>query len=160
MPDRVPDLDGTSEPERPGRSDGPGRSHHVASSDAGDDARRARTVVLALAALALVIAATTVAAGFIDDGKPTDPSTVVEGYEGGELASPQIIPKPNSGQAPDDAGDRGGWAQLTLLGVMVAAVAGIAFAIVRGTNRSRANRQQWLAAARADHDGALGEGSG
>ena len=130
------------------------------STPARDDAQRARIVVIALVALALVIAATAVVAGFFDDGKPSDPSIAVEGYEGPELASPQIIPKPNSGHAPEDSGDRGGWAQLTLLGLLVVAVGGIGYVVIRGSTRSRANRSEWLAAAHSDQDGVLDDRSG
>jgi hypothetical protein len=31
-----------------------------------------------------------------------------------------VIPAPNSGQEPSESGDRGGWAQLTLFGIMAA----------------------------------------
>ena len=31
-----------------------------------------------------------------------------------------VIPAPNSGRPPEDAGDRGGWAQLTLFGIVLA----------------------------------------
>ena len=36
------------------------------------------------------------------------------------LPIPSGIELPNSGQAPEFSGDRGGWAQLTLFGVMTA----------------------------------------
>jgi hypothetical protein len=31
-----------------------------------------------------------------------------------------VIPAPNSGREPSESGDRGGWAQLTLFGIMAA----------------------------------------
>lgn len=116
------------------------------------DASRARTVVAALAVLVAMIAASAVVAALIDDDKPsTAPATT--GTE--EMASPAIIPKPDSGKAPEDPGDRGGWAQLAILGVIVATLGGMGFALARGTRRSRANRAAWLAAAESDHDGVL-----
>lgn len=51
---------------------------------------------------------------------------------------PGIIPKPGEGTAPDRPGDRGGWEQLALLGVIVVAVGGIATYIIRSGRRTRA----------------------
>ncbi|CAN5697720.1 hypothetical protein BH24ACT3_BH24ACT3_11420 [soil metagenome] len=48
-----------------------------------------------------------------------------------------IIPEPNSGREPDQPGDRGGWAQLGLLAVMVGAVVLIAVLIIRSSRRAR-----------------------
>jgi hypothetical protein len=31
-----------------------------------------------------------------------------------------VIPAPNSGREPEESGDRGGWAQLTVFGIMAA----------------------------------------
>ena len=42
-----------------------------------------------------------------------------------------IIGSPDPGPAPEDAGDRGGWAQLALLGVLVAGVGFVAWRISR-----------------------------
>lgn len=48
-----------------------------------------------------------------------------------------IVGSPEAGPDPEDAGDRGGWAQLTLAGVIVAGVAFIASRIVRESRRVR-----------------------
>lgn len=142
-------------PPDPG-SDGPRNRRGSARRAASDDAQRARIVVVCLAVLVALIAGTALIAAFVDDGSPAEPSAQVEGAEGQEAgAPPEIVPQPNSGKAPDEAGDRGGWAQLTLLGLIVAAVVGIGFVVMRGSRRSRANRAAWLAATESGRDGAL-----
>lgn len=49
-----------------------------------------------------------------------------------------IIPQPNSGREPEEAGDRGGALQVLVLVAIVAGVGGIATMIVRESRRSRA----------------------
>ena len=55
----------------------------------------------------------------------------------GDAPSIEIIPRPNSGEAPEEAGDRGGALQLTLLVLVTVAVAGGAWHISRQVRRSR-----------------------
>lgn len=62
-------------------------------------------------------------------------------------ARPGIIPQPGEGTAPEQPGDRGGWEQLALFGVILVGLAVIAFVVVRGTKRARGGRQAWLDAA-------------
>ena len=63
------------------------------------------------------------------------PSTSVDGGE--ELPGlGKIIGSPDAGPGPDDAGDRGGWAQLALAGILLVAVGFIAFRITRGITTS------------------------
>jgi hypothetical protein len=50
------------------------------------------------------------------DAPTTTSSTVAD------LPPAEMIPRPNSGQAPDDAGDRGGALQLLVFGLVVVAV--------------------------------------
>jgi hypothetical protein len=54
-----------------------------------------------------------------------------------EVSVPHIIPRPNSGHAPEDAGDRGGALQLGLLGLVVVALAGGGLHVVRQSRRAR-----------------------
>jgi uncharacterized protein HemX len=51
-----------------------------------------------------------------------------------------IIPEPNSGQAPEEAGDRGGALQILVLVAMVAAIGGGVALVVRESRRARARR--------------------
>lgn len=55
------------------------------------------------------------------------------------VTAPDIIPQPNSGQAPAEAGDRGGALQLLILGAVVVAVGGAATHLVRQSRRARAD---------------------
>jgi hypothetical protein len=74
--------------------------------------------------------------------------------QGGE--KPHIIELPNSGHAPRNDGDRGGWEQLTLLAMIVVALGGIAYMMVRSRGRAQAGRNAWRAAAATGRDGAVG----
>jgi hypothetical protein len=65
-----------------------------------------------------------------DDGSGAD-----EPVPGGD-----IIPEPNSGREPTEAGDRGGALQVLVLGVIVAGVGGITALAVRESRRKRAPR--------------------
>lgn len=102
--------------------------------------RRSCDRVVALAAatalvlgLAIVTPAPTVAQ---DDGDPEAPAG-------------EIIPEPNSGEAPEEAGDRGGALQLALLGTVTLAVACIAVYLVGRSRPAREARARRVAAARA-----------
>lgn len=50
-----------------------------------------------------------------------------------------IVGSPEAGPEPEDAGDRGGWAQLALAVVLAGGVAFIGSRIVRGSRRTRAD---------------------
>jgi hypothetical protein len=58
-----------------------------------------------------------------------------------DVGNHSVIPAPNSGRAPTDPGDPGGWGQLLLFGVLFVGSA-IVFGRVlwAGHQRSRANR--------------------
>lgn len=56
----------------------------------------------------------------------------------GEVPTQEIVPRPNSGEAPDEAGDRGGALQLGLLALVVLAVALATANLVRQSRRARA----------------------
>jgi hypothetical protein len=93
------------------------------------------------ALLALVVTAgLAVAAG--DHGTPvgaqTGPSTTLEEMRDGNLG--RIIPRPNSGAEPESPSDRGGWLQLSVLGVMVVGVALIGGLVVRESRKAKADR--------------------
>lgn len=48
-----------------------------------------------------------------------------------------IVPRPNSGEAPEEPGDRGGALQLLVAGLLVVAVGGAAAHLVRQSRRAR-----------------------
>lgn len=54
-----------------------------------------------------------------------------------EVPTQDIVPEPNSGRAPSEAGDRGGVLQVGLLLLVVAAVVGAVAALVRQSRRAR-----------------------
>ena len=55
------------------------------------------------------------------------------------LPAPDIIPQPNTDSAPTEAGDRGGALQLAVFGLLVVAIGGAVFVIVRQSRRARAD---------------------
>lgn len=52
------------------------------------------------------------------------------------VPTPDIIPQPNSGHVPREAGDRGGALQLAVLVLVVAAIGGVAVHLARESRRS------------------------
>lgn len=82
-----------------------------------------RAVVLLLLAVALVAA------------RPVGPAWATDTTEPDLSECVNALPGPNCGREPDDAGDRGGAAQLALFGVLLVAMGGIGFVIVRSTRR-------------------------
>lgn len=99
---------------------------------------------LVLAAVILVGVVVVAATSATDPGPRRDTQGQLGEDDG---AKPHIIPRPGEGEAPDDPGDRGGWEQLSLFGLLVVAIAGIGLVIFRGSRRTRAGRQAWRAAA-------------
>jgi uncharacterized protein HemX len=89
-----------------------------------------RLLLIALVLLSVGVAPAV--AGAQDD--PTTSSTVAE------LPPADIIPRPNSGTAPEEAGDRGGALQLGLLALVVVVLAGGVVNVVRQSRRARAGR--------------------
>jgi hypothetical protein len=49
-----------------------------------------------------------------------------------------IVPEPNSGTAPSEAGDRGGALQLGVLGLVVVVIGGAVLGLVRQSRHARA----------------------
>ena len=66
----------------------------------------------------------------VTDGEVTDDPVPGDG----------IIPEPNSGHPPDEAGDRGGALQVLVLALIVVGVGGIATMGVRESRRNRARQ--------------------
>lgn len=126
----------------PARRTGPARS-------GPDDTRR--SYVLAALVLAVVILGGVVAVTVTADEGPRQDTQGRLSEDGG--ARPRTIPRPGEGKAPENPGDRGGWEQLALFGVMLGAMAGIGVVIFRGGRRGRTGRQEWLAMAGAGPSG-------
>lgn len=89
----------------------------------------------------LAATALTVLAPVSTSTAATDPvrASVELARSNDDVESPvgQIIPKPNSGTAPQDAGDRGGALQLTLLGLLVLFFAFAAWRVRLTVRRAR-----------------------
>jgi len=83
--------------------------------------------------LAMVVLAVALQAAPAAAQDPTSTTTTL-----GELPTPHIVPRPNSGEEPHDAGDRGGALQLTVLGLLVVAFGGAVAIVVRQSRRARA----------------------
>jgi hypothetical protein len=110
-----------------------------------------RTMIIAAVVLFGVIALGVLGTALLaDPGAPSSEAPAAD-------QPPSIIVKPNSGEAPQDSGDRGGWEQLALLGLMVGAVGVIAVLALRGGSaKAKAGRERWKAAAQSGRDGAVG----
>ena len=95
---------------------------------------RIAAAAVLLAAVACLVPATAVAAPdtYTTDTHTTEPEPAAE--------APSIIPRPNRGSEPDDAGDRGGALQAVVFGAILAGVIGIGALIVRESRRSRQDR--------------------
>jgi uncharacterized protein HemX len=63
--------------------------------------------------------------------EPTTSSTTVA------VPSQDIIPRPNSGSEPQEAGDRGGALQLGLLALVVVAIGGTVLVLVRRSRQTQ-----------------------
>lgn len=120
-------------------------------SDAVRDGDNRRSYLLAGLVLGLVILVGVIAVAATTDVGPRRDTQGQTGEDGG--AKPHIIPRPGDGVAPQNPGDRGGWEQLALFGVMATAMAGIGVVIFRGGRNARTGRQEWLAKAGATPSG-------
>lgn len=112
-------------------------------------------MVLAAAVLVVVLVGGIAVVTFFSDGGPRKDTQGQLREQGG--AKPHIIERPNSGVAPKDAGDRGGWEQLALFGVLALAIVGIGVAVFRSGGRARDGRRAWQAAAATGRDGVVDE---
>lgn len=90
-----------------------------------------RRLLVTVALLAVLVLAVPSAAAQTDSEVTT--TSVID--EGGD-----IIPEPNSGRAPEDAGDRGGALQTVLFVGIVGGIVVMAVIVVRQSRRARADR--------------------
>jgi uncharacterized protein HemX len=93
-----------------------------------------RRLVAGLGALACVVILGVPAGA--QEPEPDTTTTLTPGAE-----APHIIPRPNSGAEPQEAGDRGGALQLGLLGLLVVVIGGAVVVVVRQSQRARSDRQ-------------------
>lgn len=93
-------------------------------------------LVLPVLLAAVVVLVPVVAAAPVQAQTGGDSTVTTIGAED----APGIIPRPDSGVAPDDAGDRGGALQATLLVVIVGGMVTIGALALRQSRRARAAR--------------------
>jgi uncharacterized membrane protein YedE/YeeE len=98
-------------------------------------------LLLALLLAGVVLLGAPVRAGAAPAQEPTA-TTSTEG-DNPEAPEQDIIPRPDSGTEPDDAGDRGGALQLV---VLAAVVVGVGTVVALGVRESRRNRRSRAAA--------------
>jgi hypothetical protein len=103
-------------------------------------------VVLSLVALGLVAVASGAPLASAE-GHAVSTTTVPNQPQ---VPIPRIIPLPNSGHAPRDAYDPGGWAQYGVLIGIVVGVGLISFMVWREVRRGRRNRDAAIASAAED----------
>ena len=83
----------------------------------------------ALAMVVILLGGLAVTTVILDSGPDKTAKVDVTDSSG---AKPVSIPQPNSGTAPKTAGDRGGWEQLTVFGLMLGAMLGIGVVVFHG----------------------------
>lgn len=125
------------------RSADPDWDSWVTADDDGGMRRPKFTPVAALGlVLALLFGPTVAAAASPVDHTPS-PSPATEGEPPSTTEAPpapEIIPKPNSGVAPTDSGDRGGGLQTAVFVLVMGGTASIAFLVWRQSKKARAER--------------------
>lgn len=112
-------------------------------------------VILLLGILIVVLSGDDTPAG----SPPTSAPVTVTTPDGSLVPDgdrPSIIPRPNEGTGPTEAGDPGGSAQLALFGLLVLSIGGIGFMVFHGGKKTQANRARWLAAAEQPEPPATG----
>lgn len=93
--------------------------------------QRRRGALTALTALAAVVAMLALA-GPVAAQDPPSPTTTVG------VPAQDIIPTPDRGEPPAEAGDRGGALQLGVLALVVVVIAGAVLGLVRQSRHARA----------------------
>jgi uncharacterized protein HemX len=94
-------------------------------------ARAARVLLLVLALALAAIAPLAPASSAAAQDSPTTTSVV-------EVPAQDIVPRPNSGHEPTEAGDRGGALQLGILAIVVVAIGAAVLHLRRQSQRARA----------------------
>ncbi len=95
-------------------------------------------------ALGLTAAATPASAHQSDPATQSTPETTATttpfAADSEMPRAPNILPRPDSGEEPKTATDRGGWAQYAVLGGMLIGLVGVGLLIRRDSRRNRGNR--------------------
>jgi uncharacterized protein HemX len=103
--------------------------------------RRTPRIALLLGLVLLLAVAPGPAVGAQEPSNgPATTETTVTPPTTDQVPTNDIVPKPNSGVPPQEAGDRGGALQLGLLALVVAAVAGVILRLVQQSRRARGLR--------------------
>jgi hypothetical protein len=97
-----------------------------------------RFLLIVLTVVACMPAATAAAAA----PDPPTTNTTIASTSVAASERPNALPRPNSGQKPTQAGDRGGVLQYATFALMCAGLAFIAFRIVASSRRARRRLQQ------------------
>ncbi|MEQ1786351.1 MAG: hypothetical protein ABL966_04805 [Acidimicrobiales bacterium] len=89
--------------------------------------------------LVLVVAVAVALASLAQPADAQEPGSTITTATAPTVAVPSqdIVPQPNSGAAPQEAGDRGGALQLGLLAVVMLAIGGAVLRLVRQSRRAR-----------------------
>jgi hypothetical protein len=90
-----------------------------------------RRIALAVVVSVAVLAPAPAAGVSVGEAPPSTTLPLVESEGDG------IIPRPNSGNPPAEAGDRGGSLQLALLGLILVVIATVVGVVVRQSRRAR-----------------------
>lgn len=101
--------------------------------------RRPSILTAALAA-SVAVAVVLVASGTTPVAGQDEPSTTTALVSDEDSPLGDIIPRPNSGQAPDSPNDPGGWQQYMVFGLLVAGMVGIVLLVRRSSRRALAAR--------------------
>jgi hypothetical protein len=86
-------------------------------------------------ALTLVLSLGSTSAMAQDDG-----TTTTQPIRDSDTGLNDIVPQPNSGEAPDDPSDRGGWQQFMVFGLIVGGMGVIVVLVVRQSRHARRAR--------------------
>jgi hypothetical protein len=98
----------------------------------------AATALLALFAATMLLAGTAAPVGAQDDGSTTIQTTSTLPTDNRELGN--SLPKPGQGMEPQDAGDPGGFLQVSLFFLICAAIVVIGLLVWRSSHRARSRR--------------------
>jgi hypothetical protein len=96
-----------------------------------------------LMALAVLTPAAVVAAPVpltASEARPAGSESPDDSYDTGRSECIGLLPQPDCGRPPEKSGDRGGWAQFVLFGIIVVAIAGIFTYVLRTVVRSDRRR--------------------